>query len=445
MPSLIDSAAMLRRRLASDGGFAVPMVTFLMIAALAIVSVGVVASVRAQQGTARDQGSKGALAAAEAGVNRALLHYNRMPTEAPNSCLVNSGSTTFAEPVQSSGAASGWCRPVSGEIESGSFTYSVLPTPAEGMIEIVSTGTANGATRRAHVTAHSSSGMAVFSDATLLAQDSLTLSSYANVVSNAQTNGDITMDSNAHICGDAGHGIGRDLYLSGNATLDCGSEFEEPLSLPAVNQGDAATNNDNDRFFALDPISGQANRVDWDPNTRELAINQNASVTLGGSIYSLCKLSMSSNTNLFIAEGSTVLIYFDSPEACGISAGGTQLNLASNSVITSSGDGPTNLAMLFVGSTQIPTSILLHSNTQVDEACEQNFVVYAPRSDIDFDSNARYCGAVAGKTVDLRSNSELYYDSSATSWQLPNTAAHYEIDRFVECTAEAPADPDAGC
>ena len=81
-----------------------------------------------------------------------------------NVCLVHTGGTTFAEPLQSSGPAAGWCRAISGTVEGGSFTYSVRP--GAGMLEIVATGTSVGATRRAHVTAHSSSGRQIFSDAT---------------------------------------------------------------------------------------------------------------------------------------------------------------------------------------------------------------------------------------------------------------------------------------
>jgi hypothetical protein len=426
-----------------EDGFAIPFVAFLMIAAFAVVTVGVVASVRAQQGISRDQGSKGALAAAEAGVQEAMLHYNRITTTGTNTCVVHTGGSTFAEPPQSTGEAAGWCRSVSGTIESGSFTYSVRP--GTGMLEIVSTGTANGASRRVHVTAHSSSGQAVFSDATLLSQDSLMLDSNAIAYSNTATNGDITLSSNARICGDASHGVGRNLTLVGNSVHECGVELEKPLYLPPVNQGDAATVNDNDRFFSLDPISGNTNNIDWDPVARELDISSNASLTLGGSVYSFCRLEMSSNTNLFIAEGSMVLIYFDSPEACGYGPNETQLELSSNSVVTSSGDGPTNLAMLFVGSESIPTSILLRSNTQVDEACEQNYVIYAPRTDIEINSNARYCGAVGGKTIHLDSNAEVYADNGALSWELPNTAAHYVVDRFVECDSAAASDPDSEC
>jgi hypothetical protein len=83
---------------------------------------------------------------------------------------------------------------------------------------------------------------------------------------------------------------------------------------------------------------------------RELFIDGSTSVTLGGSIYSFCKLTMRSNSNLFVAPNAKVTIYFDSPEACGYADGVTQLDMSSNTRITSSTGNPVSVAMLFVGS-----------------------------------------------------------------------------------------------
>ena len=91
----------IERRLArwrSDGGFAVPTVMFMMLAAFAVASVGAVASISSQHGVVRDQDTKEALAAAEAGVSQALLHYNRVPTSGANTCVVSNGGTLFVAP-----------------------------------------------------------------------------------------------------------------------------------------------------------------------------------------------------------------------------------------------------------------------------------------------------------------------------------------------------------
>jgi hypothetical protein len=168
-------------------------------------------------------------------------------------------------------------------------------------------------------------------------------------------------------------------------------------------------------------------------------------VTLGGSIYSFCRLDLSSNTSVYIAPGSTVRIYFDSPEACGLAPGTEQLNLSSNSRITSATGGSTNVAMLFVGSQTVASTVHLASNTQVAGACEQNFVVYAPRSNVIINSNSRYCGAIAGKTIAVSANSSIYMDGAANNFTIPATNAHYTVDRFVECTGGAATPPDSGC
>jgi hypothetical protein len=154
---------------------------------------------------------------------------------------------------------------------------------------------------------------------------------------------------------------------------------------------------------------------------------------------------MSSNTAIYVAPGSSVKIYFDSPEACGLPSGTTQLDLASNSRITATGGTPSNVAMMFVGSETLSTKIQLRSNTQVAGACEQNFVVYAPRTDVALSSNSIYCGAIAAKSIDMDSNTVIYNDSGALNFVLPNTAAHYEPSAFVECASAEESPPDAGC
>jgi type II secretory pathway pseudopilin PulG len=435
------------RPLRGDDGFAVPTVLFMLLAAFAVASVAAVASMSSQRGVVRDQDTKEALTAAEAGVSQALLHYNRVPTSGANKCVVSNGGTLFVAPP-----VGGWCQQVQGTSGSGTFAYTVAPT--DGEIEIVSVGNANGVTRRIDVVAESGGGQQIFSDSTVKSQDSLTLDSNAEIRANAATNGDIILSSNAKLCGQGSVGVGRHLDLTSNAQynqhFDCtvplteDDVIQQPLVLPPVNQGDAPDNNDNDRFFSQDPRSGKG--VTWDPVTRTLVMKSNSELSLGGSVYSFCKLEMSSNTTINVAPGSEVKIYFDSPEACLLPSGTTQISLSSNSKVTTTGGGPTNAAFLVVGSATRVTRIQLNSNTQVDEACEQNFVIYAPRSDVDFDSNSRYCGAIAAKSIHMDSNSQVFTDSGASQFELPPAAPHYVIGQFVECdSAPATTPPDAEC
>lgn len=428
-----------------EGGFAVPTVLMMIVGVFSIAMAGALVSMSAQRGAIRDADTKAALAAAEAGANQALLRYNRFAPTNANSCVVSSSGTLgLAAP-----AGTGWCSPVTGTTNDGTFEYHASPTPGE--IEIVSTGVSNGVTRRIEVAANSVSGQGIFSTSTVKSRENITLDSNAQIRANAATNGGMNLASNAKLCGTGSVGVGQSLNLVSNAQhhadpacTGTGTTTEKPLTLPAVNQGNAATVNDNARFFSQDLRTG-GTRVTWVPETRTMELRQNSSLTLGGSVYSFCKLTMSSNTAIYVAPGATVTIFFDSPEACGLPANTEQLRLSSNARITASGGGPSNVALLFVGSDTVPTRISLNSNTQVAGACEQNFVIYAPRTDFYFDSNSTYCGAVAGKSIHMDSNAKLYTDSAAKDFVLPNTAPHYELSSFIECGGPAGNPPDAGC
>ncbi len=320
----------------------------------------------------------------------------------------------------------------------------MLPTAAQ--IEIVSQGSVNGVTRQVDVTARSSTGIRPFSgEASVIGLDYLTMDSNARITANVATNGDITMSSNADLtCNYARVGEGQSVNASSNAHYNCPAPAQGTTSLPPINQGDVATNNSNGRFFTLDTYTGGA--PTWNSATRQLTLSSNRSLTLGGSNYSFCRLTLNSNSSLFVAAGATVRIYFDSPENCGLPSGTTQLSLNSNSRIAATGSAPTNIALLFVGSDTLATNALLSSNTQANQACEQNFIVYAPRTSVTLNSNSYFCGALAGKSIHVNSNSDVRTSNLATEFELPETVAqHYVPEDFVECSVEATSPPDAGC
>jgi hypothetical protein len=441
-----------------DDGFAVPTVLLMLLAAFAIVSVGVSASVNTQRGVVRDQGTKSAVQVAEAGVSQALLHYNRIPPSETNRC----------SPVTTAGpGAGGWCEPVSGTFNGADYTYQVHPyTDANGkfVIDVVGTSTVNGASRRVAVRASASSGWSVFEDYQVKAGEWIHMDSNAEIRAGTATNGDMVLSSNARQCGQASVGVGKQMQLTGNAhyyqnhncTVTNNVVNQEELILPSVNQGDAATNNNNSYFFGTNLVtSGKKRdacfngvRADGSAGScgaRHLDLKSNTAVTLTGGKYSFCKLTMSSNSGLYVAAGAAATIYFDSPEACGYSSGVVQLDMASNARISPTEGASADVRLLFVGSKDRQTQIHMSSNTYIPAACEQNFVLYAPLSDIVMNSNSTYCGGLAGKTLHMDSNARVWIPASGVNFELPTTAPHYEVERFVECSTAPQSPPDAGC
>lgn len=452
------------RRLSSEHGFAVPTVMLMTVAALGMAGVAVMTSVQGQSGTVRDQGTKTALAVAESGVSQALLHYNR---GVPPCVAATEGE---------------WCGPVTGmSVNGGQVSYWARVTGAEdceivdvgACIDIVSQGTVNGVTRRVEVFASSmnddgSGPGGPFSAASVLSRETLVLDSNASIHTGSATNGDIELLGNSRQCGPASVGVAKELkppdaqYHADTACKTPASSYgQKELILPPVVQGNAPTENDNSGFFALDTAGGSRADACWSGVTaagkaskncgsRELHIGHNSTVTLTGEVYSFCKLTLVSNASLFVAPGKKATIYFDSPESCGYTKSVTQLQVDSKSRITSAAGQASSLAMLFVGSTKIPTEILLKSNTEVDETCDQNFVIYAPETHVELNSNSRFCGAIAGKSVHLNANAHVWAGSGTKDftfpgWEAPETPAHYAPYRFVECTSAPASPPNAGC
>ena len=128
--------------------------------------------------------------------------------------------------------------------------------------------------------AKSVSGQQVFFDAGVKTQNGINLDANAEIHSGSATGGDITLASNARQCGLASVGIGHHLTTAGNAgyyqQADCTTQLnpasttQQNITLPPVNQGDAATNNDNARITNAvasngptpkDLISGKASDV----------------------------------------------------------------------------------------------------------------------------------------------------------------------------------------
>jgi hypothetical protein len=446
------------RRLRAEGGFALPTTLLMLLAAFATVSVGVVSSVRVQHGTIRDQGTKAAFQLAQTGVNQAMLQFNRITPSDTNPC----SPVTTSAPLSND-----WCQPVGpvSDVNGGTFTYQAHPfeNGTDNVLQIVGSGQFGGATRRILITAKSLSEN-VFGDAQVKTANGITLDANSEIHASSATNGNIIMSSNARQCGQASVGIGRQMLLSGNAGYfsdpNCNSPTsnvqQQQLTLPAVNQGDAATVNDNARLFSQDLVSGNKadacfnhhdgnNQTDSSCGTRELYVSNNSAVTLTGGTYSFCKLTMRSNSSLYIAAGHTVAIYFDSPEACGYSSGVVQLDMASNTRITSTDGHAANVAMLFVGSTSRQTRIELSSNTAVGTNCQQNFVIYAPLTDVEMNSNSTYCGAMGAKSLHLDSNADIRTDPSQASLLLPPVSPHYSNPEFVECSSAAGSAPTTGC
>lgn len=468
---------------------AMPVALFATVASLALASAAVVSSVNVQSGTKRDSGAKSAIAVADGGANVAAMRLARYATALSTTqpCLADSGGVLVA-----ASAEGAWCPAITGTLGDGTYTYRTTPLGVDcGEFDLclVATGTVNGVSRRIEMTFNESSlyseeddeetggggGSGGGSFEGLVGQDGIELSGNADIRVGVGTDGNIVSSGNASICGDIRHGVGKKWTKSGNASQCNGYDVTEGnMSLPPVSSfmpSDIATNNSNSRITQCvstnnpvncqkDGFSGKwSSTSPFDPKTRAIQVSSNDTLTVGGGDYWVCSLSMSGNSELIMAAGAKVRFFFDTPEKCGLSSGAAQINLSGNNRIAATGYQPNagNFdvpGFYLLGSTSRSTSVNLSGNYSTTN----EFVLYAPNTQINISGNATFKGLIAGKRIVMSGNGKFENDSGFTlppELQPPTqseeegeqvlTERRFTPQSYVECTGMALSVPNENC
>jgi hypothetical protein len=451
----------------NESGMALPTALFTMIAAMGLASAAVMASVDSQHGTARDSGSKQAIAAADAGANIALLRLNRYASALTiaTPCLGVSGGNL----VLTTKSADGWCPPVTGTV--GDSTYSYRVTPAGTTMSVVSTGTAQGVGRKINVTFNPSSIGSIFEKEGLIGIEDMNITGSAEIHVGVGTNGNVNTTGNAEMCGNVRHGIGKDWNNTGSASQCKGyGELEANVTLPAVSTfmpTDIATNNSNYRLALCvkkspptptgceeDSFTGasRTSTIPWKPSTSPATTSagtismtdSKSTLTLTGGDYWLCKLDLNGG-QLIMGEKAPVRIFFDTPENCGISSGGTQIDLNGGSTITATGynedlqiyEMP---GFYLTGSTSRPTTVNINGNAKD----ENEMVMYGPNTTFNINGNMTYIGVIAGKKVNINGNATITQPKGYKPPEIGG-ATIYSRQSYLECTTSVSSPPNAGC
>jgi hypothetical protein len=446
----------------SEQGMALPTAIFAMIASMGLASAAIMTSVDVQQGSHRDSDAKQAIAAADAGANVALLRLNRYTTSLTSSlpCLtVTAGSLTT-----SGTEADGWCPAVTGTVGDGSFSYRTTPFVSGGNLTVVSTGTSGEVSRRVATDMSIISVGNILEGEGVIGQSDIHLDNNADVRVSLGTNGNVTVDNNANVCGNVRHGVGKKAEFGNNATQCKGYGITEGnITLPPVTSfmpSNIATENSDYRLAFCTkttptkvPTGCQSDTYSsswgstqpWNPSTRTISTSNNASLTLGGGDYFICKLVIANNGHLIMANGTHVRLFFDTPENCGYKSGPVkQIDISNNADITSTGNqakiGQYDVPGFYLlGSPTIETLVEWSNNSDTNE-----LVVYAPQSDIKLANNAVYEGVIAGKSIEVKNNTVIKQESG---FKPPEIGAIplYQRDAYVECTGPTASPPDANC
>lgn len=454
---------------------ALPVALLVTVIGFALATAAVLASVTAQRGTARDSGSKNAIATADGAANVAMLRLNRMNQALSTAypCVGVSGGMLTAVPK----AGNGWCPEVRETTADGSsFAYVTSPKLVGVPMEVVATGSAGGVSRRVSVSLDPTTVGSSIAGEGLIGQEWLALEgNVQNVKVSVGSNGNVYGSGNVEICGNIRHGVGKGWVPSGGNAKQCnGYEITEGnRTLPEVSTfipPNIATENSDARLekcvSAGVPSECQADGYTvlgktepWTqpplhtapPRAPTLTLSSNTALTLGGSKpYWLCSLSISGNSELIMAAGAKVQIFFDTPQNCGLPAGSPQISVTGNSLIKASGYRPTegNFAMpgfylLGNGSVNLAGNFT-GQNSNPNNSTNQ-LIIYAPSSAITITGNANYKGVIAGNTLKMAGNGYVSQDEGFESPQIGGSTV-YSRSSYQECGGgRAVSEPAENC
>jgi hypothetical protein len=450
----------IRTRLVDDErAIAVPVALAILFLVWGLATVSLRGALTAQTQTQRDRNVKRALQAATAGVDAQIYRFNLLQPGSLECVTVSLGVLTV-----SALSADGWCAPQSEDLgDNVSYTARVSRAIAvspngQALVQrsVISTGYSNGVRRRVLTRITAATGEPIFPGGYAgISLSSLDVGNNVNVTGGLGTNGNVVLKNFAEVCGDATPGPGKSLSIQNNAHV-CGgysiTPAGTPFNLQPVDQGNAATVNDNLRIgdppssTSLDPCTSCSN-VSWNPATKVLSLANNSTLTLGGTVYSFCRLDLDNTAQLKIPArplGSAVRIYIDSPEHCGGGNGMGSVSVRNNSSIVNMNADPATLQLYVVGSSTIATSVDFSNGLDLPQ--DMIMAVYAPNSTVTLRNNVRMTGAVAARQLVLQNNASLTYHDRIADITSGSLIRLYRSAEYRECSNDQEtSEVDSGC
>lgn len=442
---------------------ALPVALFGMLAAMALASAAVISSIDVQQGSHRDSASKQAIAAADAGASVAMERLNRYASVLSNAANSNCLSVSAEGTLVVTGAVEGWCPAIEGTVGEATYSYRVSAMFAGSVMNVVSTGTVNGTSRRVDVAFTAESIDDIIKQEALIGKNDITIPGNPHIRVNIGTNGNIDTSGNSwEVCGNARHGPGKQGPTEEELSCE-GEEVERNVELPSVSSfmpAEIGTENDDARLATcvviteeskeppqceddyFDSKRNETEPYNATPSPGSINLSSHANLTLGGEDYWLCQLTLTGSSHLIMGDGAHSRIFFDTPEDCGLSASEPQIKISGNSGIQATGYIPElerydMLELFLLGGSG--STVSLGGTSGSNEV-----VLYAPESQITIKGNATYKGVIVGESLDIGGNPTFEQDGKFEPQSVNHTTL-YSRQSYIECSGEATSAPDENC
>lgn len=233
------------------------------------------------------------------------------------------------------------------------------------------------------------------------------------------SNGDVEVEQNGHIWGDATAGPDHSTSVLGNAIVTgTTSPMDEPIEFPPLVVPSYAS------FGAL-TVNAATTIPTGNRTYTNVTINSNKTLTITGP----ARIVM---TNFTLKSGSQVVINAtNGPVEFWVI---DDFKMSSNSQIASTDLLPKNVKLNLLSDNVINPEVVVDlDDVDFDSNSKLYGTIYAPNAKITIDSNFTLFGSMLARSVDLNSNCFLHFDED-----LLNSTASAQVKLEVLCWRELP-------
>ncbi len=212
------------------------------------------------------------------------------------------------------------------------------------------------------------------------------------------SNGDVTMDQNSKVWGDATAGPEHTSTVLGNAVVTGSlAPASQPLELPAINVPSYAS------LGAL-TVSGATTIPSGNRAYTNLTVNNNKTLTINGPariVVTNLRVKSGGRININATGGPVEIWVID------------DFILDSNAVMAPTNFKPENLKLNLLSDNVINPEVAIEIDTLSFNSNTQLYgTLYAPNARIEINSNFQLFGAIIARSIDLDSNCRVHFDEA---------------------------------
>jgi hypothetical protein len=234
----------------------------------------------------------------------------------------------------------------------------------------------------------------------------------------AGSNKEVSMVGSANVCGTVSYGtkFSTDNSTSSKAPSNCalgrtvkqGTSTYPGVTLPsniASENSDYRLCSETACHAGLDPVPSsvwQRGNMEYNQANKALKVNYSTLTLEGTAPYYLCQLILGGGSSLYAGSGKSITIYFAPPSSCPGLNGAAQLQIANGTYVYA--DASSGPKFLFVGNPSKPTESRIEL---AGGAKSEQFVIYAPYSQVMINNGIEMTGAIVGNTIELGGGANL--------------------------------------